>query len=53
MVTAMSYTACHTDERAFAHAADVVGNTVIDQTRTWYDSAGRTVARLIFACPVP
>jgi YD repeat-containing protein len=39
-----SYTGYDADETAYADADDVTGDTVIEQTRTWYDQAGQAVA---------
>ena len=39
-----SYTCFDTDETAYADADDVTGDTVIEQSQTWYDQAGQAVA---------
>ena len=39
-----SYTCFDTDETAYADADDVSGDTVIEQSQTWYDPAGQAVA---------
>lgn len=39
-----TYSSFDTDETAYADAHDVAGDTVIEQTQTWYDQAGQTVA---------
>jgi hypothetical protein len=40
----MSYTCFDTDEISYADADDVVGDTVLEQTQTWYDQASEAVA---------
>ena len=39
-----SYTCYDTNETAYAEAADVTGDTVVEQRQTWYDRAGEPVA---------
>ncbi|NUQ65789.1 MAG: hypothetical protein HUU20_25265 [Pirellulales bacterium] len=39
-----SYTCYDTDETAYADADDVTGDTVVEQSETWYDQAAQAVA---------
>ena len=40
----VSYLSFDTDEAAYADADDVTGDTVIEQTRYWYDASSATIA---------
>jgi RHS repeat-associated protein len=42
--TVASYTCYDTDETAYSDADDVTGDTVIEQSQTWYDQAGQVIA---------
>ena len=45
---AVAYTCFDVDETAYADADDVTGDTVVEQTRYYYDEAGRMVATAAF-----
>jgi RHS repeat-associated protein len=46
--TVATYTSFDLDETAYADADDVTGDTVIEQTRTWYNQAGGPIATATF-----
>ncbi len=46
--TVATYTSFDLDETAYADADDVAGDTVIEQTRTWYNQAGQPITTATF-----